>query len=68
MPEFEEMQGSFGLKNSFKLRKCVLFWVNWRRHTTNSALHRETRKTYVVQLQFYTPWDNILKLLFTEIP
>ena len=46
----------------------MLFWVNWRRHTTNSALHRETRKPYVVQLQFYTPWDNILKLLFTEIP
>ena len=24
MPEFEEIQGSFGLKNSFKLRKYVL--------------------------------------------
>ena len=68
MPEFEEIQDLFGLKNSFKLRKCVFFWVNWRRHTTNSPLHRETRKPYVVQLQFYTPWDNILKLLFTEIP
>ena len=25
MGEFEEIQGSFGLKNSFNLRKCVLF-------------------------------------------
>ena len=35
-------------------KKCskakFLIW----RHTTNSALHRETRKTYVVRLQFYT--------------
>ena len=39
-----------------------------RGHTTNSALHRETRKTYVARLQFYTPCDNILKVLLTEIP
>ena len=38
-----------------------------RRHTTNSALHRETRKTYVARLQFYTPCDNILTVLLTEI-
>ena len=68
MGEFEEIQGSFGLQNSFKLRKCVLFLVNWRGHTTNSALHRETHKTYVARLQFYTPCDNILKVLLTEIP
>ena len=37
-------------------------------HTTNSALHRETRKTYVARLQFYTPCDNVLKVLLTEIP
>ena len=41
--------------------------IVWR-HTTNLALHRETRKTsYVAQLQFYTPCDNILEVLFIEI-
>ena len=52
MPEFEEIQGSFGLKNSFKLRKCVLFWVNWKRHTTNSALHKKRTKPTLCNCNF----------------
>ena len=53
--------GSISRKHATKSR--LIFWE----YTTKYALHRNTYKYCVARSQFYTPFDNILKVLMTEI-